>query len=90
MNFPGVWSWNVDQTGSYGPMNNRSQPYTPWNTEWAGQLDNRLGGKTFSLLFETGSLETVEMGAEIGMTGLLLAFLHISKWQETGRLINHN
>lgn len=88
MIFDGLQPWNEQMTGKYGPFSNRSTPNVPWITEWGGLQDSKVGGNTFSIIFETGSLETNYFQSELGMTGLLLIVKLVHNWKKTGKLLS--
>lgn len=87
LNFPGMIPSNEDGTRFYGPIVHRNYPEVPWVTEWLSREENNLPHKPFALIFESGSLETKEKGAEIGMTGLFLIIKHVHEYIKTGNLI---
>lgn len=65
----------------------RTVPSTPWVTEWGAVQDSKAGRATVSVIFETGSLETEHMQAELGMTGLFIFSKNLLRLFETGVII---
>lgn len=59
----------------------------PWVTEWVGSQDSKCGKNVLALIFESGSLETDYMKAELGMTGLFVYSYYCYKWFKTREVI---
>lgn len=55
---------------------------TPHSSTWASSLTPKTGGKTMSVTFEPGSLETHYDQSRMGMTGLLMLCIYAYEYHE--------